>query len=483
VNRTIAIRDCDLLVLGAGLAGLRAALAALEAAPGLHVDIVSATAGPAGSSFANANGRLGMQVCRAPAEVESFRAEALSLAPPGRAEPALVRLLAEESAARLADLESLGATILREVDGSPRLQPGCFSPASRRAVVLTDLPGLYAAFRCRLEELGARFLAPWLVADILIASEAWSSRAAGALLVRPDGSEMLAISARATIMALGGPAPLFARHQAGRGCPGWALGLLAAAGAPLVNASFVQFMWTEAGSGAFWPIQELGRPGALVADGRGGWHPLPEGLRTLAPARGGHCPLAYDLPDAALDRHLLDRRDARGLAWVDIPGRGRMCVAPTAHCGNGGAAIDANGRTGLAGLYAAGECASGMHGANRIGGAMVAATQVFGARAGRSAAEELPPDMGQAAFADLTRHRAAKLCADPAERAGIAAALGSRLFALLPGRDLKSLTELATWLGGELVLARDWQANLRLGSANAMASHALCVYNDANAPA
>ncbi|MDY7002291.1 MAG: FAD-binding protein, partial [Thermodesulfobacteriota bacterium] len=49
------------------------------------------------------------------------------------------------------------------------------------------------------------------------------------------------------------------------------------------------------------------------------------------------------------------------------------------------ARIDENGRTSVPGLFAIGECASGMHGANRIGGAMVAATQVFGARAGRAA--------------------------------------------------------------------------------------------------
>jgi L-aspartate oxidase len=57
-----------------------------------------------------------------------------------------------------------------------------------------------------------------------------------------------------------------------------------------------------------------------------------------------------------------------------------------AHATNGGASIDMNGFTGVPGLYACGECASGMHGANRIGGAMVLATQVFGARAGKAAA-------------------------------------------------------------------------------------------------
>jgi L-aspartate oxidase len=58
-----------------------------------------------------------------------------------------------------------------------------------------------------------------------------------------------------------------------------------------------------------------------------------------------------------------------------------------AHAGNGGALIDEHGGTGVPGLFACGECATGMHGANRIGGAMASATQVFGKRAGEAAAE------------------------------------------------------------------------------------------------
>lgn len=476
------LQSCDLLVLGAGLAGLRAALAALEAAPGLDVRVVSAATGPAGSSFANANRRLGMQVCATPDEAKAFVAEALALTPPGTAEPGLVRLVAEESAARLADLQALGAAVQHEADGSLSRFPGCFSPRSRRAVMLTDLPGLHAALVSRLTDRGGRLLAPWLVTRILASGGGQSARAAGALLVRPDGAGTLAVSARAVVVALGGPAPLFARHQAGPGTPGWALGLLAAAGVPLVNTSFVQFMWLEASSGTFWPVQTLRRPGALVAEA-GGWQPVPEELRALALSRGEHAPMAYNLPDAALDRFLLDRRDADGLAWIDIPDRGRLAVAPAAHCGNGGARIDACGRTGLAGLFTAGECASGMHGANRIGGAMVAASQVYGERAGRFAAAELPPALPRAAFADLARRHAAALHADPAEGIGLAAALAGRLDTLLPGSDLKSLTELSTWLSRETAMARDWQVQLGLGSANAMASHALCVYNGPSAPA
>ena len=54
-------QNFDILVLGAGLAGLRAAWAALEENPGARVAIAAPTAGPSGSSFANIHDRLGMQ--------------------------------------------------------------------------------------------------------------------------------------------------------------------------------------------------------------------------------------------------------------------------------------------------------------------------------------------------------------------------------------------------------------------------------------
>jgi succinate dehydrogenase / fumarate reductase, flavoprotein subunit len=64
-----------------------------------------------------------------------------------------------------------------------------------------------------------------------------------------------------------------------------------------------------------------------------------------------------------------------------------MEVAPTAHYSRGGIVVEPDtGATDLAGLYAAGECAAGLHGANRLGGNSLAETVVFGRRAGEAAA-------------------------------------------------------------------------------------------------
>jgi succinate dehydrogenase/fumarate reductase flavoprotein subunit len=79
--------------------------------------------------------------------------------------------------------------------------------------------------------------------------------------------------------------------------------------------------------------------------------------------------------------------------WLEfMQGRGINVVqegfdmVPHAQCFNGGVRIDAHCRTEVAGLYAAGEVAGGPHGADRLGGAAIAATQVFGAIAGEQAA-------------------------------------------------------------------------------------------------
>ena len=65
-----------------------------------------------------------------------------------------------------------------------------------------------------------------------------------------------------------------------------------------------------------------------------------------------------------------------------------MEVAPTLHYAMGGVRVDAEtGATTVAGLYAAGEVAAGLHGANRLGGNSLSDLLVFGARTGAAAAE------------------------------------------------------------------------------------------------
>lgn len=358
------------LILGAGLAGMRAALSAKESAPGLDVLLVCPRSAPSGSSFANRNNALGVQA-PLPDEAQAFVDEALRLAAPGFADAELVRALAADAPSRVEELlDGPGGLALPfRRDGKRRLKrfTGCFSPHPR-ALVFDGLAAAHAAFLERLRALGVRFLTGWEALEIAVQD----GRARGARLVSRRGGKVLEVSASAVVAATGGPAPLFGRRICGPGGAGFSYGLLAQARASLVNARFLQFFWCRARDRAFV------NPGSLP------WETLAPELAHLAQERLTHCPASYSLPDAALDSWLCSRRSADGLLRLS----GQPALALFAHAGNGGARIDAQGRTAVPGLYACGECAGGMHGAQRLGGGMVLSALVFGARAGEAAALE-----------------------------------------------------------------------------------------------
>ena len=374
------ILETDILVLGAGLAGLRAALAAKEFAPALRVTLVSPRARPSGSSFANRNNALGMQA-PTPDQAETFVAEVLRLGAPGAVRPQLVQALAQDAPACLYFLLGLGLGFRREASGTLQLFPGCFSTAPR-AVVFDGLAQAHAAFLDRTQHLGVEVIHGFEALELT--QKKPGARVIGAHLctLRKTGGvrQTLAVRAQSVVAALGGPAPLFARRICGPGGSGLAYGLLASAGARLANTEFLQWFWVEAKSLAFV------NPGELV------W---PQRLAHLAHARLAHCPMANgpQLADVALDLDLLARlgsggAGAGGVVRAQHRERGPLDLVLAAHAGNGGALIDLQGRTSVPGLFACGECATGMHGANRLGGGMVLSALAFGARAGRAAAQE-----------------------------------------------------------------------------------------------
>ncbi len=85
----------------------------------------------------------------------------------------------------------------------------------------------------------------------------------------------------------------------------------------------------------------------------------------------------------AIPAELRDWYNYRGIRWEDGP----LQVAICHHCSNGGLVIDENAQSTIPRLYAAGEQATGPHGGDRLGGHMLTASQVFGARAGKHAAQ------------------------------------------------------------------------------------------------
>jgi L-aspartate oxidase len=467
---TPGILSTEVLILGAGLTGLRAAWAAKQAAPKARVLVVSLRGTPSGSSFANANNALGMQYCLGEQECQAFTAEAVALAPPGRIDPGLASILARESAERLSDLEGLGLCFARQPDGSIKRHSGCFSSAPPRAAVFSGLVQAHALFTAKTAALGVEFLSNHRVLAVTLDNAASPPRAVGALLAEGPAGRPLAVAAGSVIAALGGPAPLFLHNQAGPANPGYGLAILARAGAVLANTAFLQFMWAETGHKAFWPVARLAEPGVWVVNARGERVPVPDEfddapLGELAVARAGHCPFGYGLPDSRLDQFLARHIGEGHTVSVRLPEGNAVHVAPMAHAGNGGAAIDKFGATSVAGLYAAGECATLMHGANRLGGAMVAATQVFGARAGTAAAHARPSALQIDRPRAAARELLADMSFDPLERAtGLARlAEGLQRHLVLGGRPglAAFAAELAAWLAA----ARDHELRLAIETA------------------
>ena len=374
------VLETDILILGAGLAGLRAALSAASSAPSKTVTIVSSTAGPGGSSFANRNNCLGMQVCFEDRDLAEFLSETQRLASPGMFDVSLARAMARESLARFEDLVRLGLRFRTDDKGAWLRYPACFSPASRRALVFDDLQHAFRCFQAALERPGLSRVR----AEVLSLIQAGRGEPIlGTLLWDACTGKHFAIRAGAVIMCLGGPASLFRHHVCGPGSSGVSYGLLHAAGAGLENLSFLQLMWYRLDTMSFFPLQLLARPGAAVGGAR---QALPEDIAAQALVRATHCPYGFGLPDNRIDRFVADYLLSDGSVEVVSDGE-TFRIAPMAHAGNGGATIDQHGRTSVPNLYACGECATGMHGANRIGGGMVLATQVFGHRAGTHAAQ------------------------------------------------------------------------------------------------
>jgi len=185
------------------------------------------------------------------------------------------------------------------------------------------------------------------------------------------------------------------------------LGLAALAGAVIADPEFVQFHPTAIDIGrdpAPLATEALRGEGAVLVNGNGErfmarYHPAAEMAPRDVVARAIHA------ERAAGRGAFLDARQAVGAHFPDeFPAVFAAClgggidprtqaipVAPACHYHMGGIATDADGRTSLAGLYAAGECAStGVHGANRLASNSLLEAAVFGARAGHAAAQEAP---------------------------------------------------------------------------------------------
>ncbi len=360
----------DLLIVGAGAAGLTAALTAAE--HGARVLMLTKGHAPDSSSWHAQGGIAG-----AVGDDDTATLHAVDTERAGRdlCRPSAVRVLTEEGPERVRDLIALGVPFDPELS----LEGG----HSRRRVSSVD--GAATGWAVT-SVLGRRAASSELIAT----SEAtnvlalWVSGGRCLGVVTPDGP----IAARATILAMGGAAALWARTTNPEGQIGDAIAIGFAAGAAVADLEFMQFHPTVLAGSRLLLTEALRGEGATLLDEKGERFvdelaPRDEVARAMV--RKGSVRLDLRDVDRARFPGLMAEIEKAGFnpAIEPIP------VSPAAHYTIGGVVTDLIGRTDIAGLYAAGEsAATGVHGANRLASNSLLECLVFGRRAALAALDE-----------------------------------------------------------------------------------------------
>jgi len=383
------------VILGAGLAGLSAALAAHKAL------VLSPTPLATGCSSAWAQG--GMAAALAADDTPELHAADTIAAGAGLCDPKAVALLTREGPQAVRDLAALDAPFDRKTGGEFVLSLEAAHAKARVARVGGDGAGaaimaaVIAAVRAAPTiEVRENARARRLLQDA-------TGRVVG-VLAEIDGA-LVEIRSPSVILATGGIGGLYAVTTTPKEVRGEGLGLAALAGATIADPEFVQFHPTAIDIGrdpAPLATEALRGEGAILRNVDGvafmaNYHPA----RELAPrdvvARAIHAEResgrgAFLDAVAAVGPHfpkefpaVFEACRAGGLD----PRREMIPVVPAVHYHMGGVATDLDGRASLPGLYAAGECAStGVQGANRLASNSLLEAAVFGARAGHAAAAE-----------------------------------------------------------------------------------------------
>jgi succinate dehydrogenase/fumarate reductase flavoprotein subunit len=384
------ILSTDVLVLGAGAAGIRAAMAACgRDANVMMVAAEKVTYG--GSTFSNISKGWGIQALvgteRTHKNLEEFYNDIIRVGL-GRCDQKLVRILVEESGPRTDDLISYGLRFKKDKNGEYLRMKGCFSEA-KRAFLTEDFGNIKQTFLSILRQLRVRIVTG--VATDLILEDGLCR---GAWIALKSG-DIIQINAKSTILATGGGGAIFMDHLGNGGGVGDGYALAHLAGAELKNMEFIQFALglKNKGKRKFLSIAELDKPGKIKnsngCDILTRYLPDDKHRDEVFKKRQKHMPFSCRDSSALVDIAIAEALGPDGkVYWQDGNSKDdRFEVTHFAHAFNGGIKINEKAESSVPGLYAAGEVAAGSYGADRIGGCMMTATQVFGKRAGQYAAD------------------------------------------------------------------------------------------------
>ena len=397
-------KHCDVLVVGSGIAGIMAALAAA----GAGRSVILASSGPvfSGSSFYPGTWGLGLIGPENEADQEDLVQSILEVGC-GMADETMVRAFVAGIGPAIEGVKAMGVQLKAAADQNQKDFIPCFDRKHRSWNGLL-FDSMRQVFSRKMEESGVEQLPGCELLQLIKTGE----RVGGAVICQKG--ELTAVRCGALVLATGGYGGLFRDRLTTDDVAGAGQWLALETGAELVNLEFMQMMpgylspcrKTIFNEKTFRYTRLTGPDGRDILENECD-------RQALLECRSTHGPFTSRLASKRVDLAMVKAAQAAPEQGVtvtygpqirqDTPEFVRtyfdwlwekkhltmddpVQIAPFAHAANGGVRIDANGFTGVPGLYACGEVTGGMHGADRIGGLSTANGLVFGKKAGESAA-------------------------------------------------------------------------------------------------
>lgn len=399
--------ETDVLIIGGGVAGMMAAVGALRA--GVTPLVVTKGTYASGSSSMARGGHSIAIGHSDPADNPEIFFEDTLKGSYGLANPRLVRVMCRESIDRTLELDAWGLGLVKLPDGRFDQKMGAYPHRYARLVHCGRLMGkpLMNALARKTREAGVAPLDHVMLVDLLRDGD----RVVGAWGFRYREGTPVIVRARSTIMATGGAPQLHALNDSPPTITGDGYAMGWRAGAELIDMEFIDYQMITAA-----PPKLAGYPphsSGFLNEGGYLVNRLGERFMTrYDPERMERSTRSLINRAVAIEifegrgtensavcidiRHVF--HEANGGASADVIKTFRnsgldlatqlLEVASCPHTYLGGLRIDEWGRTTVPGLYAGGEAAGGVHGANRLGGAALIDSYVFGFRAGMTAACE-----------------------------------------------------------------------------------------------
>src|SRR5438128_1028623 len=419
----------DIVIVGGGAAGLRAAIAASRVSDGLSIALVSKVY-PMRSHTVSAEGGAGAAL--GPDDSPDLHAFDTIRGSDYLADQDAVEAFVAEAPGEIVQLEHWGCPWSREPDGRMAVRPfgGMSVPRTAFAADKTGFHLLHTLFQTSLKYDRIVRLDEFFVTSLLVED----GRCFGVAAIDLRDSEVRCISAKAVILCTGGLGRIFSFTTNAAINTGDGMALAYRAGVPLKDMEFVQYHPTGLpGTGILMTEATRGEGGYLV--NREGQRFLeeyipskmelgPRDILSRAIIQEIEKGRAYEGPYGEyvhLDiRHLGEKLIDEKLPFVRElttkfvgidPVHEPIPVRPVVHYMMGGVDTDVVGRTRLPGLYAAGEAACvSINGANRLGSNSLTECVVFGARVGRQAAADaleagVPPGNPLALLAEAEQDR------------------------------------------------------------------------------